>query len=38
MKETLHSSGFEVKHHPNMQSNLGELIDKKTTLLRAVAE
>ena len=34
----MHSSGCEVKHNPNKQSNLSELIDRKTTLLHAVAE
>ena len=38
VREALHSSGSEVKHHPNKQSNLSELIDRKTTLLRTVAE
>jgi len=38
VRKALHSSGSEVKHHPNKQSNLSELIDRKTTLLCAVAE
>jgi len=38
VREALHSSGYEVKHHPNKQSNLSELIDRKTTLFHAVAE
>jgi len=38
VKEAFHPSLFEVKHHPNKQSNLSELIDKKTKLLRVVKE
>jgi len=38
VRDALHSSGSEVKHHPNKHSNLSELIDKKTTLLRAAAK
>ena len=38
VREALHLSGGEVKHHPNKQSNLSELIDRKTTLLHVVAE
>jgi len=38
VREALHPSLSEVKHHPKKQSNLSELIDRKTKLLRVVAE